>query len=93
MSLKMLRGASQGNTQHHALLGACNCVLSRHGVQDMNAGVWAHSLILESIKGEELIPREGYISGQPSVLPDYPPQPWALRVITAPGRCLAAGDE
>lgn len=93
MSLKMLRGASQGNTEHHTLLGACNCALPRHEVQNMKVRVWANSLISESMKGEKLIPSEGSISGQPSLHRDYPPQPWALWVTTALRRCPAAGDE
>lgn len=75
---KMLRGASQGHAQHHTALGACNCVFSGHGAQDVKVDIWANSLILESVKGGELIPREGHISGQLSLHPDYPRQPWAL---------------
>lgn len=74
----MLGGDSQGNAQHHTSLGACNCVFSRQGAQDVKVDIWANNLMIESMKGGELIPREGHISCQVSLHPDYTLQPWAL---------------
>lgn len=40
--------------------------------------MWVNTLVLESGKGGDLISREGHISGQSSLHPDYPEQPWTL---------------